>query len=57
MFEEVVPTSVKQASFGRKVALIVRPAKSEGGGKIGEKGARVRLGGLFHSATFCGPAF
>ena len=36
--EEVVPTSVKQASFGRMVALIVRPAKSEGGGKIGGQG-------------------
>ena len=39
-FEEIIPTSVKQASFGTMVGLIVRPGKSEGGGKIGEKGAR-----------------
>ena len=52
-FEEILPMCAKQGSFGRMVGLIVRPRGWPG--KIGEKGARV--GGLFHSGTFCGPAF
>ena len=55
MFEEVVPTSVKQASFGRKVALIVRPAKSEGGGKIGGQG--LGWGDFFTRPLFAGLPF
>ena len=43
-FEEIIPTSVKQASFGTMVGLIVRPGKSEG--EIGEKGGN-RLGRFF----------
>ena len=35
----------------------MRPAKSEGGGKIGEKGARVRLGGFFTRPLFAGLPF
>ena len=38
-FEEIIPTSVKQASFGMMVGLIVRPGKSEG--EIGEEGGAI----------------